>query len=175
MSWYRRAAKALSASEQRKAETEEGIELYKGGARAHGAMKVALSHGAGDFLAGGVLYALVTSDGFKKLDFVKKYWWALPLLVCIAGWALYRKLPWIGGAILGVGAGLFYQAYKDQDAKDKLAKNAANPAAAKPDGAGVGDDAGWPWERRRWESHRARRRVRAGGRAGGGARLALRR
>jgi len=88
---------------------------------------------------------------FSNVELFKKHWWAKPLLVCLAGVALFRNrnTTFLGGAILGVGAGLAVQAYKDHSAKEKLAK-AGGAGAEKKEGAGI-DDAGWPWERRRWE------------------------
>ncbi len=46
---------------------------------------------------------------------------------------------------MATGAALFVQAWKEENAKE-----AAKKDGGKKEGAGV-DEAGWPWERERWE------------------------
>jgi hypothetical protein len=146
---YTKMQKVYNAvtSEERRAQDKEGIELFKGGSRAKGVMKIGAAHGLGDILAGGGIYALVTSDFFNKLEYVKKYWWLRPVLVLFAGWILYRKGSFLGGPILATGAALFVQAWRDEDAKPKKDDS-------KKESKGIDDDAGWPWERDRWRWER---------------------
>jgi len=143
--------KTFGTSSEQVAETAEGMELWERGSRAKGGMKVAASYGAFDLLAGGALYALVTSDTFTNVKFFKEHWWAKPLLVALAGVALFRNrnTAFLGGAVLGVAGGLAYQAWRDHEAQQKQAK-AGGAGAEKKESAGI-DDAGWPWERRRWD------------------------
>ena len=134
---------------RRPAGEAEAIEVYKSGDKAHGMLSFAgaqapLLH---PVLAGAVIYAVVTSAYFDKLEFLKTHWLLKPLLVFVLGYYLFRKQsPW-AQAVLAASAILFVKAWKE---RPQNAKEAAGPDD---------EDAGrWEWDRR--ESWRDRDRDR---------------
>ena len=117
----------------------EAIETYRGGNKAKGALGFlgAQAPMLQPILAGAVIYALVTSDYFNKLEFLKVHWSLKALLVMALGYYLFRKQsPW-AQAVLAAGAILFVKAWKERPERGK--------EAAGPDD----EDAGrWEWDRR---------------------------
>ena len=143
----RHATKEWNA--RRPAGEAEAIEVYKKGDKAHGMLSFAgaqapLLH---PVLAGAVIYAVVTSSYFDKIEFFKNHWLLKPLLVFLLGYYLFRKQsPW-AQAVLAASAILFVKAWKE---RPENAKEAAGPDD---------EDAGrWEWDRR--ESWRDRERDR---------------
>lgn len=156
----RHAAKERLAdwNARRPAGEAEAIEVYKQGHTGQGMLSFAgaqapLLH---PVLAGAAIYALVTSDWFEKIEFLKKNWLLKPLLVFLLGYYLFRKSsPW-AQAVLAASAILFVKAWKERPAP---AKEAAGPDD---------EDAGrWEWDRRE-DGREAERRahVLGDGRAG---------
>jgi hypothetical protein len=130
--------------EKRREEDTEALALWKSGSRSKSVVKFGAAHGLGDLVVGAGVYALVTSDFLNKIEWIRKYWWARSAFVVIAGWILYRKGHFLGGPLMATGGALFIQAYREYSAQ--------NPQkdGAKKETKGV-DEAGWPWERERWE------------------------
>ncbi len=124
---------------RRPAGEAEAMEVYREGDKAKGALGVLGANAAmlQPILAGAVIYAVVTSDYFNKLELLKAHWSLKALLVMALGYYLFRKQsPW-AQAVLAAGAILFVKAWKDRPEK---AKEAAGPDD---------EDAGrWEWDRR---------------------------
>ena len=125
---------------RRPAGEAEAIEVYKKGDKAHGMLSFAgaqapLLH---PVLAGAVIYAVVTSSYFDKIELFKNHWLLKPLLVFLLGYYLFRKQsPW-AQAVLAASAILFVKAWKE---RPQNAKEAAGPDDD--------EDAGrWEWDRR---------------------------
>jgi hypothetical protein len=117
----------------------DAIQVYREGNKVDGALGVLGANAAmlQPVLAGAVIYAVVTSDYFNKLELLKAHWSLKALLVMALGYYLFRKQsPW-AQAVLAAGAILFVKAWKERPEK---AKEAAGPDD---------EDAGrWEWDRR---------------------------
>ena len=105
--------------------------------RAPGAIKAeATSDRNGLFSAGlgAVVGFLMNLDAIKKSDFLKKHWYAGPLVMIVIGYWMVRKHKPYGKALMTLGGLLFVQAYqnrpKDGDKKetsDKDKKETSGP------------------------------------------------
>lgn len=123
---------------RRPAGEAEAIEVYKEGHKAQGILSFAGAQApiVQPLLAGAVIYAVVTSSYFDKIEFFKTHWSLKPLLALLLGYYLFRKRsPW-AQAVLAAGAVLLVKAWKERPEK---AKEAAGPDD---------EDAGrWEWDR----------------------------
>jgi hypothetical protein len=133
----RHAAKEWNA--RRPAGEAEAIEVDKKGDKTHGMLSFAGAQAPmlHPVLAGAVIYAVVTSSYFDKIEFFKNHWLLKPLLVFLLGYYLFRKQsPW-AQAVLAASAIMFVKAWKE---RPENAKEAAGPDD---------EDAGrWEWDRR---------------------------
>ena len=135
-----RAGPAIEEWNARRPKGEaEAIALYRQGNKGEGTLGVLGANAAmlQPVLAGAVIYAVVTSDYFNKLELLKAHWSLKALLVMALGYYLFRKQsPW-AQAVLAAAAILFVKAWKERPDKPK--------EAAGPDD----EDAGrWEWDRR---------------------------
>ena len=134
------ATKRLAEWNARRPEGEaEAIEVYKQGNTKDGLFgmfgaQVPLLY---PVVAGAAIYAIVTSEGFEKIAFLKKHWLLKPLLAFWLGYYLFRKKsPW-AQAGLAASAILFVKGWKE---RPSTVKEAAGPDY---------EDAGrWEWDRR---------------------------
>jgi hypothetical protein len=135
---------------RRPAGEAEAIEVYRGGNKAQGILSFAGAQAPvlQPILAGAVVYAVVTSAYFDKLELLKAHWSLKALVVLALGYYLFRKhSPW-AQAVLAAGAILFVKAWKER------------PEAAKETAGPDDEDAGrWEWDRH--DSWREREEVRA--------------
>ena len=123
---------------RRPAGEAEAIEVYRGGNKAQGILSFAGAQAPvlQPILAGAVIYAVVTSAYFDKLELLKAHWSLKALVVLWFGYYLFRKQsPW-AQAVLAAGAILFIKAWKE---RPEATKEAAGPDD---------EDAGrWEWDR----------------------------
>jgi hypothetical protein len=134
---------------RRPAGEAEAIEVYREGNKTQGMLSFAGAQAPvlQPILAGAVVYAVVTSAYFDKLELLKAHWSLKALVVLALGYYLFRKhSPW-AQAVLAAGAILFVKAWKERPDKPK--------ETAGPDD----EDAGrWEWDRH--DSWRERERER---------------
>ncbi len=69
---------------------------------------------------------LTTMETVKNIELAQKHWWLVPAAVAALGWYLKSKGYKDGPTLLAIGAAMFVQAYRDQEAVKK------NPPQAQP-------------------------------------------
>jgi len=142
--WEGVKARASEWNGRRPEGEAEAIEMYQGGHKAQGILGFAGAQAPvlAPLLIGAVIYAVVTSEWFSKIEFLNKYWWIKPLGVFGAGYYLFRKRsPW-AQAVLAASAIMFVKAWKERP-------EAAKDAKAKETSGVDDEDAGrWEWDSR---------------------------
>ena len=131
---------------RRPAGEAEAIEVYKQGNKAEGILGFAGAQAPmlQPVLVGAAIYALVVSDWFEKIDFLKKHWLLKPLLVFLLGYYLFRKnSPW-APAVLAASGIMLVKVWKERpEAKDTTT-------------SGPDDEEAGRWEWDRYDDGRAR-------------------
>jgi hypothetical protein len=136
---------------RRPAGEAEAMEVYKSGNKAQGVLSFAGAQAPmlQPLLAGAVIYAVVTSSYFDKIEIFKNQWFMKPLLVLGLGYYLFRKnSPW-AQAVLAAAGILFLKGYYERPEAKKEAAAAKEAAVAKEAAGPDDEDAGrWEWDRR---------------------------